>query len=114
MSRTESVVTTALYRISIHSCTLALTNRLPISDPATLAAGFTIEGIRFAAKNEPTQLLKRSALLRKEYNTEVQEDDESSPPSFPLGRNTGPLVCYGQFKKSKKSSRKSLPSGPTR
>ena len=55
----------------------------------SLAAGFAIEGIRFAVKKPTHKTAKRDSLLLKEYDSEVQEDDREFAAVISAGTNYG-------------------------
>ena len=81
-------------------------------ESATLAAGFAVEGIRFSVKNEAAQLLKRSALLRKEYNSEVQEEDREFSAVVSAGTKYGSLGMLRAIQEEKKVLKEKLAVGP--
>ena len=81
-------------------------------ESATLAADFAVEGIRFSVKNEAAQLLKRSALLRKEYNSEVQEEDREFSAVVSAGTKYGSLTMLRAIQEEEKVLKEKLAVGP--
>ena len=54
-----------------------------------MASGFAIEGIRFAVKNPTAQAPKKEALLEKEYDPNVHDDDREFSAILSAGTKYG-------------------------
>ena len=80
------------------------------NESVILAANFAIDGIRFVIANDTAQAVKKEALLLKEYNSEMQEDDREFSALLSAGTKYGSLFKLQQIQAEEKVLKEKLSS----
>ena len=74
----------------------------------TLATNFAVDGIRFAVDDDVAQAVKKEALLREEYNPEVQESDREFAALLSAGTKYGSTFKLRQIQEEEKLLKEKL------